>query len=179
MSHLLFEKSFCSACYLAVAGPAVAVIMAYGITRRLVSRHHVRWALVVILLGVQLLGINWGAENRPLIGSKMDSLARAIEAAWTRSRVMVIGAGYGRRQPGLLSYELDPHIAVAVLTSSYIHESLLPKVQGYEAMWISLASDRATQRVEPHLLSCLQQSRRYREQWRNGLANQLRRVNKH
>jgi hypothetical protein len=176
--NLLLEKSLRTARYLAFAGPAVAVIMAYGITRLLVSRQHVGWALVVILLGVQLLGINWGAEDRPLIVSKTRSLARAIEASSTRSHVVVIGAGYGRGHPGALLYELAPHITVIVLTNSHDPESLLPKVQGYEDIWISFASDRVTQRVERELLSRLQQSGQYRELWLNELAVQLRKVNK-
>jgi hypothetical protein len=178
--NLLFEKSLRRPRYLAFAEPAVAVIMAYGITRLLVSRQHVGWVLVVILLGVQLLGINWGAENQPLIGSKMRSLARTIEAASARSHVVVIGgASHGRGQPGALLYELDPHITVAVLTSSHDPESLLPKLQGYEDIWICFWSgDWVTRRVEQDLLSRLQQSGHYRELWRNEQAIQLRNMNK-
>jgi hypothetical protein len=110
----------------------------------------------------------------------MRSLARTIEAASARSHVVVIGgASHGRGQPGALLYELDPHITVAVLTSSHDPESLLPKLQGYEDIWICFWSgDWVTRRVEQDLLSRLQQSGHYRELWRNEQAIQLRNMNK-
>jgi len=173
---LLFEKNLSVNRYVAFAGPAVAVIMAYGITRLLVSRQRVGWALMVILWGVQLLGINWGAENQ--IDSRVHSVARAIEAASAHSQVVIIGAGHGRGHPGALLYELNPDITVAVLTNSHNPESLLPRVQDYEDIWISFASDRATQRVEQDLLNRLQQSGQYQELWRNERTIQLRKVDK-
>ncbi len=140
--------------YFLFAGPAFAVILTYGITT-----HPITKSLLIILIGLQLVVLNWGLESSPgWPGSNLRSLANTIKDDSSQSHIVVIGAGFGRGHVGSVIYELDPEAVIVVLDNNGDLEKLQSSIQSYDDIWIVPSVDNATASVENELLSCLQES---------------------
>ncbi|MEA5504378.1 glycosyltransferase family 39 protein [Halotia wernerae UHCC 0503] len=158
----LSNKNLISPRYLLFAGPALAVIITYGIARPISSQPRLIKFLLPIFLGLQLTGINWGLERSPAQGgSNLRSLARTIKASSSSSNVVVVGKGYGRGDPGSAIYELAPETMVVVLGEDSNLEELEYSIQNYEDIWIIFSQDSKTASIENNLLNRLQKTGSY------------------
>jgi hypothetical protein len=154
--------------YLTFAGPALAVVATYGIMMLISTRRRLGMFLLIILLGLQIVGINWGFEEGHWGQGKstLRSLASTIKISSLPSHIMVIGEGAGRGYPGALIYELEPHTMIAVLGSDSDLEALQSKVQDYDDIWIAFSTDSETVDIENDFLNRLQKSGHYTEIFR-------------
>jgi len=172
---LLFNKNLCYYRYLIFAGPALAVIITYGITRPIFSKQPILRFLLPILLGLQIAGINWGFERSPhQPGSDLRSFANSIKLSSLPSHIVVIGEGFGCGHPGSVIYELDPETMIVVLSKDSNLEELQFSIQNYDDIWIVFSTDRQTATIENELLNRLQKSGYYEKILRRQFAIHLR-----
>ena len=155
---LLFNKYLADTSrYFIFAGPALAVILTYGITKYRVTKF-----LLIILLGLQLVVVNWGLEKSPgWPGSNLRSLAGTIENYSSQSQIVVIGAGFGRGHVGSVIYELDPEVVIIVLDNDSNLEETQSDIQRYDDVWIVPSVDNRTASIENEMLTRLQESGYY------------------
>lgn len=154
---LLFNKNLPSLRYYLLAGPGMAVICTYGITKQHLTRF-----LLIVLIGLQLLIINWGREQTPgWQGSDLRSIAGIIKDVSSHPYIVIIGAGYGRGHPASVIYELDPETMIIVVGKNSNLKELQSDIQRYDEVWILPSSDGQTAIVENELLNRLRGSGRY------------------
>jgi hypothetical protein len=162
--NLLFDRHLSSLRYMAFALPGLAVAVSYGITSLMSSRRRFGVGLLVVLLVLQVSGVNWGLEQTPgQPDTTMRSLARAVEASPAPSRLAVVGAGYGRGHPGTVIYELDPETEVVVVYGDSDLDQLHDQASGYAEVCFFLSMEDLTSEVEHELLQRLRDEGRYTE----------------
>ena len=176
---LFFNKHLHQFSYFVFAGPALAVLVTYGITRLIVSRRHVGIVLLALLLGFQLINNNWGYTKglRSHPGIDMRSFARLIHSSSPSSPLVVIGRGDENEpgHPGSVIYELEPETMIVVLDEKSNLEELQTNIQDYEDVWIVFSVDRVTTTIEQRFVNALLSSGQYREVWRDWPAIHLHR----
>lgn len=177
MMDLIFDKNLANSRYLMLAGPALSVILAYGITLPISSLRAMRIILLAILLIFQMAVINWGFERSSCQGgSNMRSLAITIKTSSSHSHIVVIGVGYGRGDPGSIIYELDDEAMIVVLDKDSKIEELMADLQEYDDIWVVYSSDRKTANIENNLLNHIQKSGRYMKVFHEQSAIHLRKI---
>jgi uncharacterized membrane protein len=143
--------------YLLFAGPALVILLSYGIYRHLVFK-----VTGVLVLGLMLSSLNWGWEKQSAWpGSHLRSLAGYIEAHSSQSYIVAIGAGYGRGDAASVVYELDDDIMAAVITITSDVQKMANSILVFPEVWIVPAGDAYTADVEQALQRALQQSGHY------------------
>jgi len=177
LMDLIFNKNLAWPRYLMVAGPALAVLLTYGITLPISSLRFMRFFLLTILLGFQIAVINWGFERSPCQGgSNMRSLAITIKTSSSPSHIVVISVGCGRRDPGSIIYELDDEAMIVVLDKDSRLEELMSDLQKYDDIWVVCSSDRKTTNIENNLLNHIEKSGRYVKIFHEQSAIHLRKI---
>ncbi|HEY9644872.1 MAG TPA: hypothetical protein V6C88_00810 [Chroococcidiopsis sp.] len=138
--NVIANKHLSSARYIMLAAPFLSVCLAYGISTLRFSMRYLGTMLLVLLIGLQLVAINWGDESTYLQGgTNLRSFAQTVNASSTSPLVMVSrGFDYGRGGQGALIYELSPPtIAVSVGNNSTLDE--LPfSLEPYADVWLAL-----------------------------------------
>jgi hypothetical protein len=167
--------------YVMFAGPALAIFVSYGLIGILAARRRLGGILLTVVVGVQLLTVNWGSSADPT-GTAFTTarwrdarrLARTIQRTSASSHVVLIGAGSGRGRgtPGALVYELAPQTMVSIVDNSSDLDALEVDMRAYQDVWIILDSEGG---VEAQVRKRLEESGLYREISGEHLAVQLRR----
>jgi hypothetical protein len=130
--------------YLACAGPALAVIAAFGVAKLISYRPKLGWCLLVGVLLSQSMGINWGKEQDSHMSSSLRSLAKTIQASPASSRVVVIEEDKEGWYPAALIYELDPDIAVVTLGAHQDLSRVDGLIEKYDHIWFVPYRDLGT-----------------------------------
>ncbi|ESA37655.1 hypothetical protein N836_35370 [Leptolyngbya sp. Heron Island J] len=164
MMNIISDKNLAAPRYVILAGPSLAAILTYGISRPISSQLSLTKLLLPILLGLQMIGINWGFERTVgWSGSNWRSLASTIKVSSSPSHVVVVGKGVGRGDAGTAVYELDSEAMVVVLDQNSNLRELQYSIQNYDDVWVVFSTDRATASIENELLRRLAESGRYTE----------------
>lgn len=173
---LLFNKHLHQFSYLIFAGPTLAVIAAYGITKLISSQRYMGIGLLVLLWGLQLVNNNWGYAKglRSHPGIDMRILASIIKTSSSPSHLVVIGGGFGRGFPASVIYELEPETMIVVLEAENNLGELQANIQDYDDVWFVFSVDGVTTDIEQSFLNTLQSSGHYREVFREWPAIHLR-----
>jgi hypothetical protein len=129
--------------------------------------------LLALVLGVQMLAVNWGFEEGPLLTGRMRSMARAVAASPRASRIVVIDEGYGRGNPASAVYELDADVMVVFFGTGSNLDELWSQIRRFASVWLLMSPDEPTESLRRQLLDRLQHAGSYIEVWRDGLARHL------
>jgi hypothetical protein len=178
----VFQKHLHNLRYLLLAAPAFAVILTYGITRLAAFPKYLKLSLLTIILGLQMVTINWGYPQgfRVHPGIDMRSLAEVIRTSSAPSSIVVIGEGDRNESghPGSVIYELAPATMIVVLSAASDLPRLQQDIQAYDDIWLVFSVDRGTTAIEYAFLDFLQKSGQYQELFHNWPALQLRKRGK-
>ncbi|MEM9090656.1 MAG: hypothetical protein AAGC93_18150 [Cyanobacteria bacterium P01_F01_bin.53] len=175
LMDVLSDKNLNAYRYLLFAGPALTALLTYGLTHsrpvglparlfaRVPSRFPVRLTgrkiLLLVLLGLQLIGINWGTERtRGWGGSHFRSLASTIQASSSASTIVVIDAGGGRGYAGPVVYELAPTTMVSFLLKDSTVSEMYASLQQYDDIWLLYSSASKTAELKRDLLNELEKA---------------------
>ncbi len=174
-----FDKRLHLTRYVNLAGPALAVLLTYGLVGLLASpgatKRRLGALLLAALLALQATSVNWGLEvcpNAEFSGS-WRSLAHRIHHTSRPSHAVLIARGHGVGTPGSVIYELDAATHVAVFGWHTDLERLLEDIAPYDDLWLVFSIDGRTLTEENQLLRLLETSGRYRGVYRDELAMHL------
>ena len=180
MLDVVFDKRLHISRYVNLAGPALAVLVSYGLVRIATSERRTVGVLsLASLLAIQASNVNWGMELCPNseFGSTARSLAGLIRATSSPSHVVMLAEGYNHAgNPGPLIYELDPREVVLSFGNDTDLDQLMAKIAQLDDLWLIFSVDQGTLAVEEKLLRRLESSGLYRGLLRHGLAFHLARV---
>lgn len=169
---VLLDRQFHLPRYLVFAGPALAVLVGYGLVRSAEdaptrSGRHLARGLLALLVALLVSNTNWaGLELCPnhQFGSTTRSLAQRIVSDSSPEVVVLLGEGAGHGAPAEVVYELlhlDPTIQVATFRRPEEVAPLLERVAGAPDLWVLFAVDGRSLEAENELLGRLQASGRY------------------
>jgi hypothetical protein len=139
---LLFDKHLHHVRYLLLAGPALAVVAAYGITRLISLRPRLTIASLTLVLGVQMTGIYWGFWPDDRRTDRWARMAAAIMDSSSSSRIVVVPNTYMGEYPGSLVHELDkiaPQTMV-LIPSGQSEEEMQSTIQTYARLCTKFGS---------------------------------------
>jgi len=162
--------------YVLFAGPALALMVSYGITRLMTVQW--RWGIGVLagLLALQMTGIYWGPSSRA--DDRWARWAHAIQQRVSPSHVVAV-VGHWPHQ-GALIHELNalaPDTQVVSVDRDSDLAAISAAIQPYEDVWIAIyPQGRISVEVAQRLGRRLTQSGQYRELWRNSEAIHLRQL---
>jgi len=170
----LFDKRLTDPQYLTFATPMLAVLISLPICRVLgPSFRGLGAALLAVVFGIQMVAINWGFEEGPLLTGRMRSAARAVAASRPESRIVVIDEGYGRGNPASAVYELEPDVNMVFFGSGSNLDAVWSQIERYRSLWFLMSPDEPTESQRRDLLERVEQAGSYVEVWRDGLARHL------
>ena len=166
--NVVFGKHFMEPRYLLFSAPAVAVLVSYALVRLLAARRAAGLAVLVMVTAIQLTGINWGQEKAPAFvrGSRIRSLARAVERGGSASQIVVAPTGKGRGGiPAMVAYELPASAQWLVLDEDADVSRVASALEPYELVWVVSSFEWQTAAVEKALRERLGEQGRKREQY--------------
>ncbi len=177
---MAFDKHLHASRYVNLAGPALAVLVSYGLVTIVGSRSRVQRALSLACLPVILISnVNWGQELCPNgeFGGNARTLAGLIGKTSSPVHVVVLGEGHNHAgNPGSLIYELDPRDPVGVFGYRTDLDKLIEKIASYDDLWLIFSTDSGTRRAENELLQRLEGSGSYRGILRYGNSFHLAKI---
>jgi hypothetical protein len=162
--------------YVLFAGPALALMVSYGITRLMTVQW--RWGIGVLagLLALQMTGIYWGPSSRA--DDRWARWAHAIQQRVSPSHVVAV-VGYWPHQ-GALIHELNalaPDTQVVSVERDSDLAAVSAVIQLYEDVWIAIyPTGHHSGEIAQRLRDQLTQSGQYKELWRNSESIHLRQL---
>lgn len=177
---LAFDKRLHVSRYVNFAGPAMAILVSYGLVMIGRSQRRALGNLsLACLMAIQASNLNWGQELCPNseFGSLSRTLAQLIRSTSSPHHVVVVAKGNNHSgNVGPLVYELDPgHTIICFGRGSDVDE-LIAKIAPFDDVWLVDSVDKGTRAIEQELLERLKASRRYRGILRYGRASHLAKV---
>jgi len=160
--------------YVLFAGPALALMVSYGIARLMTVQW--RWGIGVLagLLALQMTGIYWGPGSRA--DDRWARWAHAIQQRVSPSHVVAV-VGHWPHQ-GALIHELNalaPDTQVVSVQRDSDLAAISAVIQPYEDVWIAIyPKGHHSVEMAQRLRDRLTQSGQYTELWRNSEAIHLR-----
>jgi hypothetical protein len=160
--------------YVLFAGPALALLVSYGIARLMTVQW--RWGIGVLagLLALQMTGIYWGPSSRA--DDRWARWAHAIQQRVSPSHVVAV-VGHWPHQ-GALIHELNalaPDTPVVSVERDSDLAAISAVIQPYEDVWIAIyPQGHNSVEMAQRLRDRLTQSGQYTELWRNAEAIHLR-----
>lgn len=149
---LLLDKHFHQVRYYLHAGPALAVMVAYGITRYIYLRRlALRVFLFIIVLGLQMTSIYWGFWPDDKWTDRVARLASNIERSSSPSQVVVIVDSPRGGEVGALTYELDkldPQTMILGVNQSSNSEKVRSGIQIYNDIWVTFRGKSTSSMVK-------------------------------
>ncbi|MEM7354033.1 MAG: glycosyltransferase family 39 protein [Acidobacteriota bacterium] len=177
---LAFDKRLHVSRYVNFAGPALALLVSYGLVTLLRSpRRAIGLAALAGLLAIQASNLNWGLELCPNseFGSQSRSLAHLIHSTSSPHHAVVMADGDDPSgNVGALIYELHPDVVVLRYGKGADLDELVARIAPFDDLWIVASADGGTRKEETELLRRLETSGRYRGILRYGGAAHLAKI---
>jgi hypothetical protein len=131
------NKDVASSYYLEFANPALAAMIMFPIAKALSSKEKraLGIALLAVITGFQMLGINWGNETPD---AQARSLARTIKQSDSGSQIVVMAGA--RLVAGPLVYEMDPESLIFPFDEDTEVVKAWSTINTYQDVWIVLYS---------------------------------------
>jgi hypothetical protein len=176
LTDLLLDTHLHRRRYVLFAGPALALMVSYGIARLMTTQR--RWAIgvLVTLSALQMTGIYWGPSGRA--DDRWARWAYTIQQQVAPSHVVAI-VGYWPHQ-GALIHELNalaPDTLIVSVDRDSDLDAVSAVVQSHEDVWIAIYPNGVNSvEVAQRLRDRLIQSGQHTELWRNPEAIHLRQI---
>ena len=176
LTDLLLDTHLHRRRYVLFAGPALALMVSYGIARLMTTQR--RWGIGVLagLLALQVTGIYWGTGSRA--DDRWARWAQTVQERVSSSHVVAI-AGYWPHQ-GAFIHELNawaPDTRVVSVDRDSDLTAISAAIQPYEDIWIAIyPKSRNSAEVAQRLRDRLTQFEQHTELWRAPEAIHLRQL---